>query len=125
MMYANQSGPLKDSTVAQISAFVYYEAAVISKLTTNKQFQNAFTKVMFDQINLDFGNYIDALARSRPKSLHHVYELILRLGQDPLTFDEAAFVVPEDDSDPEYTLKRDLKSSIDKLAWINSFISSL
>ena len=74
MMYANQSGPLKDSTVAQISAFVYYEAAVISKLTTNKQFQNAFTKVMFDQINLDFGNYIDALARSRPKSLHHVYE---------------------------------------------------
>ena len=74
MMYANQNGPLKDSTVAQISAFVYYEAAVISKLTTNKQFQNAFTKIMFDQINLDFGNYIDALARSRPKSLHHVYE---------------------------------------------------
>jgi hypothetical protein len=29
---------------------------------------------MFDQINLDFGNYIDALARSKPKSLHHVYE---------------------------------------------------
>ena len=74
MMYANQNGPLKDSTVAQISAFVYYEAAVISKLTTNKQFQNAFTKIMFDQINLDFGNYIDALARSRPESLHHVYE---------------------------------------------------
>jgi hypothetical protein len=30
--------------------------------------------MMFDQINLDFGNYIDALARSKPKSLHHVYE---------------------------------------------------
>ena len=74
MMHANQSGPLKDSTVAQISAFVYYEAAVISKLTTNKQFQNAFTKTMFDQIETDFGNYIDALARSKPKSLHHVYE---------------------------------------------------
>ena len=74
MMYANQNGPLKDSTVAQISAFVYYEASVISKLTTNKPFQNAFTKIMFDQINLDFGNYIDSLARSRPKSLHHVYE---------------------------------------------------
>lgn len=74
MMYSNQSGPLKDSTVAQISAFVYYEAAVISKLTTNAQFKAFFTKTMFDQINIDFGNYIDALARSRPKSLHHVYE---------------------------------------------------
>jgi hypothetical protein len=74
MMYENQNGPLKDSTVAQISAFVYYEAAVISKLTTNKQFQSAFTRIMFDQINTDFGNYIDALARSKPKSLHHVYE---------------------------------------------------
>jgi len=74
MMYANQNGPLKDSTVAQISAFVYYEAAVISKLTTNAQFKALFTKTMFDQINTDFGNYIDALARSKPKSLHHVYE---------------------------------------------------
>ncbi len=74
MMYANQKGVLKDSTVAQISAYVYYEAAVISKLTTNKSFQNAFGKMMFDQIDSDFGNYIDALARSKPKSLHHVYE---------------------------------------------------
>lgn len=74
MMYANQNGPLKDSTVAQVSAFVYYEAAVISKLTTNDRFKTAFTKIIFDQINIDFGNYIDALARSKPKSLHHVYE---------------------------------------------------
>lgn len=74
MMYSNQNGPLKDSTVAQISAYVYYEAAVISKLTTNAKFKAAFTKIMFDQIDTDFGNYIDALARSKPKSLHHVYE---------------------------------------------------
>jgi len=74
MMHSNQKGPLVDSTVAQISAYVYYEAAVISKLTTNRAFQNAFSKLIFDQINLDFGNYIDALARSKPKSLHHVYE---------------------------------------------------
>jgi len=74
MMYANQNGPLKDSTVAQISAYVYYEAAVISKLTTNAKFKSAFTKIIFDQIDTDFGNYIDALARSKPKSLHHVYE---------------------------------------------------
>ena len=74
MMHSNQGGVLKDSTVAQISAYVYYEAAVISKLTTNKKFQQAFTKIIFDQIDTDFGNYIDALARSKPKSLHHVYE---------------------------------------------------
>ncbi len=74
MMYQNQKGPLKDSTVAQVSAYVYYEASVISKLTTNKAFQSAFTKIIFDQINTDFGNYIDALARSKPKSLHHMYE---------------------------------------------------
>jgi len=74
MMFSNQKGVLKDSTVAQISAYVYYEAAVLSKLTANKAFKNAFTKIMFDQIDLDFGNYIDALARSKPKSLHHVYE---------------------------------------------------
>jgi hypothetical protein len=74
MMYSNQNGPLKDSTVAQISAYVYYEASVISKLTTNKKFQNAFTSLIFQQIDQDFGAYIDALARTRPKSLHHVYE---------------------------------------------------
>lgn len=74
LMFSNQNGPLKDSTVAQISAFVYYEAAVISKLTSNKQFKHAFTSTVFEQIDKDFGAYIDALARSKPKSLHHVYE---------------------------------------------------
>ena len=54
MMYSNQSGPLKDSTVAQVSAFVYYEAAVISKLTTSAKFKELFTKTIFDQINTDF-----------------------------------------------------------------------
>jgi hypothetical protein len=73
-MHSNQTGPLRDSTVAQVSAFIYYEAAVISKLTASDQFKSLFTKTIFDQINIDFGNYIDALARSKPKSLHHVYE---------------------------------------------------
>jgi len=73
-MYENRKGVLKDSTVAQVSAYVYYSASVISKLTTNKQFKHAFTTVIFEQIDKDFGEYIDALARTRPKSLHHVYE---------------------------------------------------
>jgi len=74
LMMGNQNKILKDSTVAQISAYMYYNAQVISRLTTNKQFQSKFSSVIFAQIDKDFGEYIDALARSRPKSLHHVYE---------------------------------------------------
>ena len=67
-------GTLKDSTVAQVSAYIYYQANVIAKLTSSKQFKNAFTTTIFEQIDKDFCNYVDALARTRPKSLHHVYE---------------------------------------------------
>jgi len=34
----------------------------------------SFKKIIFNQINKDFGEHIDAQARSKPKSLHHVYE---------------------------------------------------
>ena len=65
---------LKDSTVAQISAAVYYQSQVISKITTNKQFQSKFQSVIFKQLEQDFGLYIDSQARVNPKSLHHMYE---------------------------------------------------
>jgi len=65
---------LKDSTVAQISAAVYYQAQVVSKVTTNKQFQNKFQSVIFKQLEQDFGLYIDSQARINPQSLHHMYE---------------------------------------------------
>ena len=74
LMAGTKGDLLRDSTVAQISAYVYYNAQVISKLTANKQFQSKFSEVIFTQIEKDFGEYIDSLARSRPKSLHHVYE---------------------------------------------------
>ena len=73
-MVGNQYGLIKDSTVAQISAAVYYQSHVMAKLMSNKQFQSQFNSIIFNQINEDFGNYIDAKARSNPKSLHHVYE---------------------------------------------------
>ena len=72
LMVGNNNKILKDSTVAQISAYMYYNAQVISRLTTNKQFQTKFSSVIFAQIDKDFGEYIDALARTKPKSLHHV-----------------------------------------------------
>ena len=65
---------LKDSTVAQISAAVYYQAQVVSKITTNKQFQAKFQSVIFKQLDQDFGLYLDSQARMNPKSLHHMYE---------------------------------------------------
>ena len=74
LMAGTKGDTLRDSTVAQISAYVYYNAQVISKLTSNKQFQSKFGKVIFEQIDKDFGEYMDSLARTRPKSLHHVYE---------------------------------------------------
>ena len=74
LMAGTVPGIIKDSTVAQISAFLYYEAAVLSKLTSNAEFKNLFKSTIFNQIEKDFGQYIDAQARTQPKSLHHVYE---------------------------------------------------
>jgi hypothetical protein len=74
LMAGSKPGVLQDSNVAQISAYLYYNAQVISKLTTNKEFQSKFSRVIFDQIDKDFGEYIDAKARTSPRSLHHVYE---------------------------------------------------
>jgi hypothetical protein len=74
LMAGSVPGVLRDSTVAQVSAFLYYEAAVLSKLTTNAEFKNLFKTTIFNQIEKDFGEYIDSQARVRPRSLHHVYE---------------------------------------------------
>ena len=68
------AGPLKDSTVPQISAVLYYQANVLGSLTENKVFKEKFKTIVFTQIMKDFGNYVDTLARIRPKSFHHVYE---------------------------------------------------
>jgi hypothetical protein len=65
---------LVDSSVAQISAAIYYKASVISQLTSNKSFQQKFREVIYGQIEKDFGDFIDSQARTKPKSLHHVYE---------------------------------------------------
>jgi len=65
---------LRDSSVAQISAAIYYKANVISQLTSNTAFQKKFREVIYGQIEKDFGDYIDSQARTKPKALHHVYE---------------------------------------------------
>lgn len=73
-MTGTKTTSLKDSTVAQISAAVFYQSNVMAKLVSDKDVQRKFTKVIFEQIEKDFGAYIDSQARSKPKQLHHVYE---------------------------------------------------
>lgn len=73
-MVQSKGGTIKESLVAQISAYVYYNAQVIAKLTSNKGFRNKFKEVIFNQIEKDFGDFVDAQARVKPRSLHHVYE---------------------------------------------------
>ena len=74
MVGVPQSGPIKDSTVAQVSALIYYQANVLANLEQNKGFQTLFKTTIFNQIEKEFGEYIDAKARISPRSLHHVYE---------------------------------------------------
>lgn len=70
----DSTGAIKDSTVAQISAALYYQANVIAQLPTSRNFQSQFRNIIFNQIEKEFGEYVDAKARIEPKSLHHVYE---------------------------------------------------
>jgi hypothetical protein len=74
MVGTSQKGPLKDSNVAQISAWLYYQSNVLSRLESNAAFQKLFKKTIFTQIDKEFGEYIDSKARVKPQSLHHVYE---------------------------------------------------
>jgi hypothetical protein len=74
MNNASKDTNLRDSNVAQISAAIYYKANVISQLQSNNAFQKKFREVIYGQIERDFGDYIDSQARTKPKSLHHVYE---------------------------------------------------
>jgi hypothetical protein len=46
----------------------------MGKLEENQALKDLFRTTIFNQIDRDFGLYIDATARTKPKSLHHVYE---------------------------------------------------
>ena len=74
LMTQSKGKVLEESLVAQVSAYVYYNAQVISKLSANAAFKNKFREVIFNQIDKDFGEFIDSQARVKPRSLHHVYE---------------------------------------------------
>lgn len=74
MMSSPQTGILKQSIVAQVSAMLYYKSHVMYDVMNNTAFKQKFKDVIFNQIEKDFGDYIDAKSRISPKSMHHVYE---------------------------------------------------
>lgn len=67
-------GGLQESITPQVSATIYYQTHVIANLIGNAAFRNRFQTVIFNQVEKDFGLYIDSKARTSPKSMHHVYE---------------------------------------------------
>jgi hypothetical protein len=67
-------GLLKDSLIAQISAAIYYKSHAAIALTESPKIKGAFAKIIFDQVQEDFGLFMDAQARSKPNTYHHVYE---------------------------------------------------
>jgi hypothetical protein len=74
LMVEPSAGIIKNSVVSQISAFVYYNSQVMANVMDDPGFKNKFNSMIYTQIEKDFGNYIDAKARTNPRSLHHVYE---------------------------------------------------
>lgn len=71
----SKSGPVfKDTTVAQVSAAIFYQSHVLANLQNSKRLSTIFGSMVMDQIEKDFGNYVDAQARVKPKTYHHVYE---------------------------------------------------
>ena len=74
LMVSKDTGIFKNSIIAQIAAYVYYNSEVMNNIMSNPGFKNKFNTMLFNQIEKDFGNYIDAKARISKRSLHHVYE---------------------------------------------------
>lgn len=74
LMAGSKGSVLQDSLVAQISAAIYYKSHAVIALTESEKIKSSFRKIIFQQINEDFGLFMDAQARTKPKTYHHVYE---------------------------------------------------
>ena len=68
------NGVIKESLTAQIAASLYYQSQVMAALSNNKRVASKFQRLMFDAVQKEFGLFLDAQARSKPKQFHHVYE---------------------------------------------------
>lgn len=63
-----------NGSISKIAASLYYKAAALEYLVNSERAkQNVKTRV-YNQLNKDFGVYVDSQARSFTSRLHHVYE---------------------------------------------------
>jgi hypothetical protein len=53
------------------------------------------------------------------------YEIIVRIGEDPETYDTANLEVPGSVDEKDYFLKRDLQEYVEGISRIDTFITSL
>ena len=53
LMAGSRGTHLKETTVAQISAALYYQSNVIAKLIKNQGFRNKFQSMIYDQLDRD------------------------------------------------------------------------
>jgi hypothetical protein len=75
MVGSKQKGVIDDGgTVQKISAGLYYQAQVMGAMTTEDCISQGYSNKIFKRIKFDLEEFVDMQARSKPLSLHHVYE---------------------------------------------------
>lgn len=78
---------------------------------------------MIDFSTLPAEEVASVVARVKNDITAAIYESALRLGHDPATFDEEAFLTSFDETDENYSLKQVLANSINRLNWLETWES--
>lgn len=78
---------------------------------------------MIDFSTLPAEEVASVVARVKNDITAAIYESALRLGHDPTTFDEEAFLTSFDETDENYSLKQVLANSINRLNWLKTWES--
>jgi len=65
---------IESNVQAAVTGTLHYELTCMYESIESKAAMAAFNDGAFRRFNIGFGDYLDARARTNPKSLHHVYE---------------------------------------------------
>lgn len=76
---------------------------------------------MIDFSSLPPEEVASVFARVKNDITAAIYESALRLGHDPATFDDVAFLNSYDENDENYSLKQVLSRTIERLNWLKEW----
>lgn len=76
---------------------------------------------MIDFSSLPQEEVASVFARVKNDITAAIYESALRLGYDPATFDDAAFLNSYNENDENYSLKQVLSRTIERLNWLKEW----